>query len=115
LGGCVDNDGVSRRHLRGGLIVVVFLMSAGATAHAEPPLYIEDAPRAELFTGFDANDNAAGGYVGAGYAFGKGLYESGWRLRVVGAFGRYHYDGSLPSLGVQVPTILTATTPMAPL
>ena len=52
----------------------------------------------ELFAGFDASDNAAGGYVGAGYAFGKGLYESGWRLRAVGAFGLYHYDG------VQVPT-----------
>jgi hypothetical protein len=104
VGGFVDNAGVLRRHLIGGLVVVVFVMSAVATARAEPPLYVEDAPRVELFTGFDASDNFAGGYVGAGYAFGKGPHESGWRLRVVGAFGRYHYDGSLPSQGVQVPT-----------
>jgi len=42
--------------------------------------------------------------VGAGYAFGKGLYESGWRLRAVGSFGRYHYDSSLLARGVQAPT-----------
>ena len=34
----------------------------------------------------------------------RDFYESGWRLRAVGAFGLYHYDGSLPSRGVQVPT-----------
>ena len=28
-------------------------------------------PRTELFTGFEASDNYASGYVGAGYAFGK--------------------------------------------
>ena len=39
------------------------------------------------------SDNAVGGYVGAGYAFGKGLYESGWRFRAVGSLGRYHYVG----------------------
>ena len=30
-------------------------------------------PRTEYFTGFEASDNYASGYVGAGYAFGKGL------------------------------------------
>ena len=100
----VDKDGVLRLHARGGAVAIVFVMSAVGTARAEPPLFVEDAPHAQLFTGFDASDNATGGYVGAGYAFGKGLYESGWRLRAVGAFGLYHYDGSLPSLGVQVPT-----------
>jgi hypothetical protein len=42
--------------------------------------------------------------VGGGYAFGKGLYEKGLRLRAVGSFGRYHYDGTLLTDGVDVPT-----------
>jgi hypothetical protein len=43
--------------------------------------------------------------VGAGYALGKaGLYERGWRLRAVGAYGRYHYDGALLIDGDYVPT-----------
>lgn len=52
-------------------------------------------PRTEMFTGFEATDNYASGYVGGGYALGKGLYAPGWRLRAVGAYGRYHYDGTL--------------------
>lgn len=54
-----------------------------------------DAPHTETFTGFEASDNYASGYVGGGYAFGKGLYAPGLRLRAVGAFGQYHYDGTL--------------------
>jgi cellulose biosynthesis protein BcsS len=92
------------RRVRGGLVAVACVISAAATARAEPPLYVDDAPHAELFTGFDASDNSVGGYLGAGYAFGKGLYESGWRLRAVGAFGGYDYDGSLSSRGMRVPT-----------
>jgi hypothetical protein len=43
--------------------------------------------------------------VGAGYAFGKaGYQDQGFRLRAVGAFGRYHYQGSLPLDGSDVPT-----------
>ena len=35
----------------------------------------------EYFTGLEASDNYASGYVGAGYALGKaGLYERGWML-----------------------------------
>jgi len=64
-----------------------------------------DAPRTEYFTGFELNDAYASGYVGGGYAFGKaGLYEEGWRVRAVGAYGRYHYDGALLNDGVYVPT-----------
>lgn len=44
-------------------------------------------PRSEIFTGIEASNNATTGYLGAGYAFGKGLYEAGWRLRAVGALG----------------------------
>jgi hypothetical protein len=63
------------------------LVSGGA--HAEP-----DQPRTEMFTGFEASNNYTSGYLGGGYAFG-GLHERGLRLRAVGAFGRYHYDGAL--------------------
>ena len=38
-------------------------------------------PHAEIFTGVEASNNAVSGYLGGGYAFGKGLYEPGWRLR----------------------------------
>jgi hypothetical protein len=30
-----------------------------------------DSPKTEFFTGFEASDNYASGYVGAGYALGK--------------------------------------------
>jgi len=60
------------------------------------PLRAEpDPPHSEMFTGFEASNNYASGYVGGGYAFGKGLYAPGWRVRAVGAYGQYHYDGAL--------------------
>lgn len=69
-------------------------------ASAEP-----DAPRTEFFTGFETSDNYDSGYVGAGYAFGQAGYAApGFRLRAVGAFGGYHYEGSLPVGDVNVPT-----------
>jgi hypothetical protein len=52
-------------------------------------------PHTEIFTGLEASNNAITGYLGAGYAFGKGLYERGWRIRAVGALGRYDYRGTL--------------------
>jgi len=83
----------------GGLLFLGLGLSASA-ASAAP-----DAPRTEYFTGFEVSDNYASGYVGGGYAFGKaGLYEKGWRLRAVGAYGRYDYEGTLRVDGVHVPT-----------
>lgn len=61
-------------------------------------------PNTEIFTGVEASDNYASVYVGAGTALGKGLYEPGFRLRAVGSFGRYHYDGTLLTDGAYVPT-----------
>ena len=55
-----------------------------------------EAPRNEFFTGFEASDNYASAYLGGGYAFGKGLYAPGWRLRSVASYGRYRYDDTLP-------------------
>jgi hypothetical protein len=64
-----------------------------------------DPSRIEYFTGFEASDNYASGYVGGGYAFGKSGYaEQGFRLRAVGAYGRYDYQSSLPLDGAAVPT-----------
>jgi hypothetical protein len=83
----------------GGLLFLGLGLSASA-ASAAP-----DAPRTEYFTGFEVSDNYASGYVGGGSALSKaGLYEQGFRLRAVGAYGRYHYDGALPVDGVYVPT-----------
>ena len=67
-----------------------------ATALVSPRAFAEsDAPRNEIFTGFEVSDNYASAYLGGGYAFGKGLYAPGWRLRSVASYGRYHYDGTL--------------------
>jgi cellulose biosynthesis protein BcsS len=52
----------------------------------------------------EASDNYASAYVGAGTALGKGVYEPGFRLRAVGSFGRYHYDGTLLTGGAYMPT-----------
>jgi hypothetical protein len=67
-----------------------------ASASLVPQAQAEPAgPTTEIFTGLEATDNAVSGYVGAGYAFGKGLYESGWRVRAVGSLGAYDYQGTL--------------------
>lgn len=73
---------------------------------ASPSSASPDAPRTEYFTGFEVSDNYASGYVGGGYAFGKaGLYEPGFRLRALGAYGRYDYDGTLLVDGANLPQI----------
>jgi hypothetical protein len=61
-------------------------------------------PQAEVFTGLEASNNALSGYLGAGYAFGKGLYEPGWRVRSVGGLGRYDYQGTLFGAGADLAT-----------
>jgi Cellulose biosynthesis protein BcsS len=74
----------------GGVLLLVLSLPA-SEALAEP-----DQPRTEYFTGFEVSDNYTSGYVGAGYAFGKAGYAApGFRLRAVGAYGRYDYQGSL--------------------
>jgi hypothetical protein len=51
--------------------------------------------------------------VGGGYAFGKGLYASGWRVRAVGAYGRYDYDSTLFDGSNYVPTTFDAQVAFA--
>src|SRR5262245_18588990 len=62
-------------------------------------------PHSEIFTGLEASNNAVSGYLGAGYAFGKGLYERGWPVSAVGALGRYDYQGTLFGAGRDLGTI----------
>jgi len=79
--------------LRGSAVRSAVVLALGVLAGAARAEL--DAPRTEMFTGFEASDNYASSYLGGGYAFGKGLYAPGLRLRAVGAYGRYHYDGTL--------------------
>jgi len=71
------------------LALAIYLVPHGACAQS-------DAPRNEFFASFEVSDNYASAYLGGGYAFGKGLYAPGWRLRSVASYGRYRYDGTLP-------------------
>jgi hypothetical protein len=81
------------------------LLYLGLSLAAPISFAAPDAPRTEYFTGFEVSDNYASAYVGGGYALGKaGLYGEGWRLRAVGAYGPYHYDGSLLIDGAYRPT-----------
>jgi hypothetical protein len=51
------------------------------------------------------SDNYASGYVGGGYALGKaGLYQPGFRLRAIGAYGPYDYEGTRLVDGAYLPT-----------
>ncbi|MDJ0514555.1 MAG: cellulose biosynthesis protein BcsS [Methyloceanibacter sp.] len=52
-------------------------------------------PRREVFSGVETGSNYTTVYAGCGYAFGKGFDAPGWRVRAVGAWGAYHYDGAL--------------------
>lgn len=89
--GCLKthvNWGLRGRAVEGAFVLA--LMAIGDAARAEP-----DDPHTEMFSGFEVSDNYTSGYAGGGYAFGRGLHAPGLRLRAVGAFGRYHYDGTL--------------------
>jgi hypothetical protein len=92
VGGCVQQVGCMRLRASEAVraIVVGAALLSAPVAHAEP-----NEPHAEIFTGIEASNNAISGYLGGGYAFGKGLYEPGWRLRAVGSIGRYDYQGTL--------------------
>jgi hypothetical protein len=75
----------------GAMAVVALLASLTTPSQGQA----DPGPNSEIFTGLDATDNATSGYLGFGYAFGKGLYQSGWRLRAVGSLGAYDYQGTI--------------------
>jgi Cellulose biosynthesis protein BcsS len=98
LGGNVQQDRVG---------IVGLALAAGLVAALLTPIAAvagSEEPHAEIFTGVEASNNAVSGYLGGGYAFGKGLYESGWRLRAVGSLGRYDYQGTLFGSGADLDT-----------
>jgi len=99
VGGCVHQVGCMRLRASEAMRVVVVRAALLSTsmAHTEP-----GEPHAEIFTGLEASNNAISGYLGGGYAFGKGLYEPGWRIRAVG--GRYDYQGTLFGSGADLAT-----------
>ena len=100
LGGRVDHAYSVRRTREAARITVLgagLLLASLVSAAAQDP-------RSEIFTGLEASNNAITGYLGAGYAFGKGLYERGWRVRAVGALGRYDYRGTLFGAGADLGT-----------
>lgn len=101
LGGRVQHAYSSRLTLEATRISL--LLGAGLLLASLAPVAAQD-PHAEIFTGVEASNNATSGYLGAGYAFGKGLYEPSWRLRAVGSLGRYDYRGTLFGAGDDLAT-----------
>ena len=59
---------------------------------------------AEIFTGLEASNNAISGYLGAGLRLRQGTLRAGWRVRAVGALGRYDYRGTLFGAGADLGT-----------
>lgn len=92
MGDCVGRGLAARLRASGPQVVLTLSLCAVAAA---PAAAGGDAPTTEIFTGIGVEDNSTQGYVGAGFAFGKGLYAPGWRLRAVGAFGGYDYQSAL--------------------
>lgn len=91
------------RGLFGRLLFACALLLVEANA-AAPVIAGEAPPRWEAFTGVETSNNATSVYAGGGYAFGEGLYGSGWRVRAVGALGRYNYAGTLSQGGADIST-----------
>lgn len=60
-------------------------------------------PRRAEFSGVDVTANSRFGYAGAGWAFGRGLDTPGWRLRALGGYGAYVYDGALAISAGRIP------------
>lgn len=54
-----------------------------------------DWPRLEVTTGSDHTESSHFGHGALIWAFGRSLYEPGWRLRLAGGLGQYQYDGTL--------------------
>jgi hypothetical protein len=98
-----------RNNRRSGAVIAAafcgFVLNIDALS-AEP----SPGPNTEIFTGLEATDNAVSGYVGAGYAFGHGLWESGWRVRAVGSLGAYDYRSTLFRGGSELATTFDGTS-----
>jgi hypothetical protein len=67
------------------------------------PAAAGDAPRFEINSGTDATANSTFGYAGGVWAPGPGLDAPGWRIKALGGYGAYAYDGTLAFAGTSVP------------
>lgn len=76
------------------------LFAAGAALAADGPAR---KPRFEIFTGLATTADSAAAYTGGVWALRGGLDEPGLRLRLLGVYGEYAYDSSLPLAGGVVP------------
>jgi hypothetical protein len=63
------------------------------------PCLSRERPTTKIFAGTGVEDNSTQGYVGAGYAFGKGLLLAWLPPLAVGAFGGYNYKSALGDAG----------------
>lgn len=89
---CDAAEWVPRRARGGGFRLLV---AAGAMLASSIAMADDAAPRREVFGGVETANNYTSIYAGGGYAFGEGFDAPGWRLRAVGAWGPYDYDGAL--------------------
>nr|WP_244500421.1 cellulose biosynthesis protein BcsS [Methyloceanibacter methanicus] len=67
----------------------------GTAFRSTAALADDDVPRQEVFSGIETSNNYTSVYAGGGYALRGGFDAPGWRLRAVGAYGRYSYGGAL--------------------
>lgn len=90
-----DEAGLAPSRPRARALCLLVTLVAGAALGTGAALAGEDAPRREVFAGIETANNYTSVYAGGGYAFGSGFDAPGWRLRAVGSWGRYDYDGAL--------------------
>lgn len=75
----------------------------------------EDKPRLAEFSGVDVTANSRFGYAGGVWTFGRGVEAPGWRLRALGGYGAYVYDGTLAFPGGTVPMRFNGEVPVSEL
>lgn len=68
-------------------LLAVLLPARGLAGEAVRP-----DPVTEVFTGGQMTGRSWIGWAGAVHSFTGSLYDSGWRARLAGAYGRYSYD-----------------------
>ncbi|MEM7618840.1 MAG: cellulose biosynthesis protein BcsS [Pseudomonadota bacterium] len=61
------------------------------------------ANKADFFSGMEVTKSSYYGYAGTTWAFGKGLDQPGYRLRLSGGTGRYTYESELTISGNRLP------------
>ncbi len=73
-------------------------MTIGASA-----AHADDDAGAAYFSGTDVTANSNFGYAGGVWALANSIDSPGLRIRALGGYGQYAYDGSLPLTGGTLP------------